>query len=353
MTIRFRKMQRHTEFLDPRLGFDLRKQILEYRMDPLTRSWCRINILRAQRVKQAEAGARDEQTVGMIQASRDGCYFCKEMLDESTPKFPVELVETGRIRRGQAVVFPNLHPFGEHHAICVMSKAHHLDLYEFTSQILEDSFRASKEFFEKVHLKNREARYPSINFNHMPAAGASFIHPHLQILMDSKATVGVERLMRESLKYFKRRGKCYWVELVEEERKTGERFIGSRGCFSWISSWSPRGNDEVLGISTAPVSCLLDLNGKEIEDLAEGISRLFKGMWFGRGVGSLNLAVFSGSAEEDISDYFRILVKMISRTTFRTFYTSDEGFMEILHEEPVIQTMPEGIAGDLRIYLGD
>ncbi len=351
MTIRLHKVEKYTKFLDPRLEFNPSKQNLEYRRDPLTGSWCRINVLRAQRIKQAEIGVRDELTTLMIKKSRDGCYFCKDMIDKSTPRFPDELVETGRIRRGQAVVFPNLHPFGEHHAICVMSEAHYLDLYEFTPQILKDSFRASIEFFEKVRIKDRKARYPSINFNYMPPAGASLIHPHFQILMDSRPTVGVKRLMRESLRHYKKHGKCYWMELLKEERRMGERFIGDVGSFSWISSWSPRGNDEVLGISKIPNSCILDLKLKDLRDLSNGLSQLFKGMSSGRGVESLNLTVYSGPTDEDMSDHFRVLVKMISRTTPKTFYTSDEGFMEILHEEPIIQTMPEGVAQVLRDYL--
>lgn len=57
-----------------------------------------------------------------------------------------------RIRVGDAWLFPNLFPFGGHHAVGVFSKDHYLELNQFTSKLLEDCFKGCLKFFELVHV---------------------------------------------------------------------------------------------------------------------------------------------------------------------------------------------------------
>jgi UDPglucose--hexose-1-phosphate uridylyltransferase len=324
------------------------KQVIEYRMDPLTERWCRINVDRVYRKEQVKTVRVDKTIKSMIKRSAEECCFCVDKIKSSTPMFTQELLEEGRIAIGQSTVFPNLYPFGEHHAVCVIAEKHYMELPEFSSEILRDAFQASILFFKRVYEVDKESRYPQVGFNFMPPAGASIFHPHLQILMDSKPTLHIKREVEASRSYFQHFGRCYWEELVKKEKELEERFIGTSGGFSWISSWAPLGNNEVLGILTEPISCILDIGERGLRSLAGGLSRVLKELWEERGVRSLNLAMYSGPVGEDMRDFFRVFVRIISRPTLRDFYTSDRGFMEILHEETVVETLPESVADDLR-----
>ena len=350
MTIRFKRIYQTYRFLDPRKEFAPYEEVLEYRMDPLLMRWCRISGDRARRVEHAKVIGRREKLEDTVEGSVEGCFLCPDKLKSSTPKFHPDLIEEGRIEAGRSIVFPNLYPFSKYHAVCTITEKHYIELSEATADMLENAFQASIDFLKKVYLKDRAARYPHINFNYMPPAGASIIHPHLQILMDSNPTLGLRKIIDASRGYFHREERCYWEELEEREKELGERFIGVCGSTSWISSWAPIGNNEVLGILKKPISSILEVEGEDLASLAEGVSRILRGMGEERGVRSFNLTIYSGPAGEDMGKIFRVLVKIISRPTFRDFYTSDRGFMEILHEEPVIETMPEHVAEDLRRY---
>ena len=100
-----------------------------------------------------------------------------------------------RLRRRTFIMFPNLFPFARYHCVGVLSEEHYLDLGGLTPELLEDCLFGCKEFFELVIAKDPKAKYCSINLNHLPPAGASILHPHVQIIQDYKPTTMLERVM--------------------------------------------------------------------------------------------------------------------------------------------------------------
>ncbi|MFQ5711274.1 MAG: hypothetical protein ACE5GD_05780 [Candidatus Geothermarchaeales archaeon] len=350
MNINFEKVVKSAEFLNPRKGFTRDRQTIEFRRDPLTGRWCRINVERARRGTSLGAEGVEEDFKVLIEASRDTCYFCERNLEKSTPKFTPDISREGRIRRRSVVVFPNLFPFGEHHAICVISKAHYLELCDISRDMWLNSLLSCIDFLKRIHEKDRRIRYPIVGFNYMPPAGASIFHPHLQILMDWKASSALSELMGKSLRYHEENKSCFWSDLLESEEAIGERHIGNTGVFSWISSFAPSGNNEVVGVMRQPASCITEMDRRSVGDLADGLSKVLKGLWLDRGVRSINLSVYSGPLGDGVDECFRLHVKIFSRPTFKSHCVNDRGFMETLHFETVVQTSPEDTARDLRKY---
>ena len=80
------------------------------------------------------------------------------------------------------------------------------------------------------------------------------------------------------------------------------------------------------------------------------INKALKALYKGRGVRSVNMALFLGPINEDISEYFRISIKIVSRPILVPNYTGDIGFMELLHTETIAEASPEIIAETVREF---
>ncbi|TET41026.1 MAG: hypothetical protein E3J66_05995 [Dehalococcoidia bacterium] len=315
-----------------------------YRLDPLTHDQCRINPDRAKRLKQAAGGLG---LAKLIDATKEGCPFCPEHVEERTPKFPKEICQEGRIQIGETLIFPNLNPFGENHAVAVMSHAHFLDLDEFDVKMLRDNLMAAKNYVLSVHELDGEAVWPIYIWNHMPPSAGSIIHPHVQILVESEPLPMQAQLLERSEEHLNLTGRNYWEELVERERELKDRFIYESNCLSVIASFAPRGFNELQFIFNDE-SSLVELEEKQISDFA---SCLVKALTAYKkfGIGSFNLVTYSGPIGEKL-DRYRLSAKLISRPYPAEVYTNDSGPLERLYDVRVIDTLPEMVAENLRPF---
>lgn len=341
--MKFHKLIESNILLNPLLNFKEDSQAIEYRKDPLTGVWCRINVRRAERVKQAQAEITDLEEI--IAKTRQKCFFCPENLERATPLFPPHICEKGRIRRGQCYLFPNLFPFAKYHAIATMTAEHFLDLDRFGVEMIVNNLEAAREFIFLVHRDNPAAKYPMYNWNHLPPSAASIVHPHVQILVDQKPTPYVRELMEMGDRYYREKGRNYWRELVAEEENLGERYIGHQGSVTVLASYAPQGNREVLFIFES--SNLMDLDQGQVHDFAVCLEKILRG-YKRMGVSSFNLTTFSGPVKEKL-DYYTLHAKIISRPIFQPYYTNDTGFLERFHYEAVIEAKPEDVAKGLKL----
>lgn len=333
----FRKDIQEARFKSPLKGFEEVVQTIEVRYDPLTGRKCRINVERAKRPKQIPKDKGEIKT--LVKSSQENCFFCSERLESSTPKFPDGLPE--RIRVGEACVFPNLFPFGGLHGVGIFSSKHFMTLDEISPKLIEDCFSASLQCFELFHKRMPELKFWYINWNNLPPGAASIVHPHLQILADRSQTSFLKELIERSRDYYMRTGENYWKELVQEEKRLGERYLGKTGRIHWLTTFAPSGNREVMGV-VEDVSSLSGLR-EMLGDFSNGLHRILKG-YNELGIWSITFTTFSGPAGEPIEEFYWLNTKMISRPYPFPFYVSDCGFMEKFHDETVIETLPEDIS---------
>ncbi len=340
----FEKKRESVRFLSPLADFREVTQDIEYRKDPLTGKWSRVNIQRAERIKQGQ-GASDYSE--LVRKSRDNCFFCPENIEKSTPRFDSKIVPGGYITRGETRIFPNLFPFARHHAVGTITKKHFLSTGEFEKKQIEDTILAGLDFCRTVQSNDRKASHVTFNWNHLFPSGASIIHPHVQITLDSRPTYMTEKIIEASRRYLKRKGENYWERLVVEEERIGTRFIGRIESIAFLSSYSPFGNNEVL-IVFDDRSSFEDLDEKEVSNLSNGIIKVLKG-YESIGIESFNLTTYSGSAEAG-ADGFKLNMRFVSRSPASPYYTSDIGFMEGLHFERIVESLPEDVARNLRKF---
>jgi galactose-1-phosphate uridylyltransferase len=288
--------------------------ILQYREERYTGLRCKISPERLKR--------HIDQSL-LPHADSSGCPFCPENVLTVTPTFS----DNRRVTRGESVTFPNLFPFAEWHTVTVITRQH---------MVLEFSLRQiSDALFAQIETLQRFDGYPSINWNFLPSAGASLVHPHLQGLSDRRPSTLAERYIRASDQYRNNNKETYW-DAVRKQERDSERYLFGEEIF-WYAQGVPLGEKEIRGI--LPVSSIAELENF-VDRLAKDLLTVIS-LYQKLGTYSFNMSIFFDKMGEDHG--FSAFCTFISRINPNPQSTSDSAFMERLHLEPVILTLPEDI----------
>jgi hypothetical protein len=116
------------------------------------------------RPKPAEADDWMKSLTETVARTADTCVFCPARIFEKVPRFAAPIVseQDGRFAEGEALVFPNLNPFGEGHAVAVVSKAHFLSMQQYTPELLKNSFLACLRCFAATHRAHPALVHPTL-----------------------------------------------------------------------------------------------------------------------------------------------------------------------------------------------
>ncbi|HKU56507.1 MAG TPA: hypothetical protein VJP41_05750 [Gaiellaceae bacterium] len=321
--IAFERETFEAELLDPGDRFEPKKARVEVRRDPLTGHSARI-------LPAGSFPSPARHDLERLAAeTRDVCPFCAGKLEEQTPRLPAEVCAEGRIRSGEAVLFPNLVPYAKWSSVSVYSPERHLlPLAELTPRLLADNLRVQRDFGRAVLAFDESARWISVNANHLPPAGSSIFHPHLQGSANPLPTT-MQRLLDA---VFPEDVRAY----VAAEREDGSRLVASSEAIDWIASFAPLGPGEicafVAGIGSPP-----ELADAQVDQLACGISAVL-GMYDELGFQSFNLAFYGLPGAETL------LLRVVARAYFGAAERSDAMWSERLHWECATDLEPEHLA---------
>lgn len=288
--------------------------MLQYRTEHLTGLRCRISPDRLKR--------QIDQSI-YLPSNADGCPFCRDAVMTVTPTFP----DGNRVILGESVTFPNLFPFGEGHIVTVLTREH--AVVNFSRQQIVDAL------LSQIEALGRADGYASINWNFLPSAGASLVHPHMQGLSDSHPSRIVDAYFAASEQYRKKQGRNYWDVVREQERVSDRYLFGDE--ILWSAHAVPVGEREVRGI--LPITTLDEMENYT-DLMARGILEIIS-LYRELGTFAFNMSIFFDKCGNDHG--FRAFCSMISRINPNPSSTSDSAFMERLHLEPVIMTLPEDL----------
>jgi UDPglucose--hexose-1-phosphate uridylyltransferase len=104
------------------------------------------------------------------------------------------------------------------------------------------------EFLKAVFQNDSEARFVMINANYLFPAGASVVHPHVQVLVTPVAYSSYGRLMDACSSYYLKNGSAYHTHLIAEEKSSGVRYVAQRGNWHWLTVFSLVGNNEIVTV---------------------------------------------------------------------------------------------------------
>ena len=122
---------------------------------------------------------------------------------------------------------------------------------------------------------------------------------------------------------------------MREQDRSSDRYLFGDEIL-WSAHAVPVGEREVRGI--LPVARLDELESY-IDSLAEGILEVLS-LYRKLGTHAFNMAIFFGMEK---TEEFSAFCSLISRINPNPLSTSDSAFMERLHNEPIILTLPEDL----------
>ncbi len=327
-----------------------RKQVIagvEHRQDPLFESWTRINADRARRIKHTGETDRGNELERLVEASRESCPFCPDRRDAETPVFAGDLIPSKRLSRNENILFPNKSPFGEHHGVGILTEAHYVPMEAFGEETIRDSILLVQDYFRTVHRKDPAARFPVYVWNFLPPSAGSIVHPHIQVLLESRPAPVIEALTERCERWQQAKGETFWEALLREEARAGERNVWEQENLAVVASFAPRGFREVLVLLSGSGS-LAELDPGQVETFSWALVRLLRA-YHSMGVGSFNLVTYSPPMDIHPPP-FPFHVKLISRPYPRGIYTNDTGFFERMYDLWIIDTLPEEVARQTRPF---
>jgi UDPglucose--hexose-1-phosphate uridylyltransferase len=339
--IEFRKRMVHAPLLDPKENFSRKELTFEVRTDPLTGHHSRILPFR-RRLPDTKIPTE------LVESTRKGCPFCPDGIDTFTPLFVSDLAPEGRIRKGRAVVFPNSFPYARHNWVVALTEDHLLQLDRFSVEILSDAFLAATEGIARAEKAGRGILYSSINCNYLPQAGGGLFHPHFQVVAEEEPSAKQAAAIEGIRRYQEATGAFFWEDLLDEEKRMGERYIGNFGDVHFGASFSPLG---ILG-----EILILFINRRTIQDIlpedwnafSEGLTRIFRYLIESKVV-SFNFSIYSGSPE-DLPSW--VYARLCPRTLMPPWNTNDINYFEKLHDEVICVLSPEDLCKEVRPYFG-
>jgi len=125
---------------------------IEYRKDPLTDVWVRIN----KHISEKPRSFVKEEIFS------NECPFCRDNIFRVTPK----PTDHDRFVLNKSIAFPNRYPYAKYHFVLIPNYEEHIKSFsELKFEDFYNSFVLIKEIGEYVISKDSEYRYLLINLN--------------------------------------------------------------------------------------------------------------------------------------------------------------------------------------------
>lgn len=344
--IAFESRMAAARLLSPLAGYAEVEVRTEQRIDPLTRRVALVGLGLAGK-RGALFAETDEAVLRRLgESTQPGCFFCPGRVERSTPRFPAEVLPgEGPLRRGEALLFPNLFPIADVHAVVALGPRHLLRLDEFEPALLADGIALAVDFARRLVESGAAPRCWAVCANYLPPGGASVVHPHLQVLATSLPLTTPALELERAEAYRRDHGRCYLDDLVAAEADRGERFIGRAGPVTWLTPFAPRGNLEVLGIC-ADAERLTDLGDAHVAALAAGLSDALR-HYHAQRYSTFNFAIYSAPLDA-ARGTTRVYVSLVARQSVADLYRCDDYFLQKMLGTELVIDSPEQVAERLR-----
>ena len=344
MSLPFRREQKRARIHDPRKNFELVEVESELRYDPLTGTTGRICHFSLSRLAVPDLS-------GIIAESRAQCPFCPGKVESITPRFPEDLVPGGRLRNGQAILFPNLFPYDDISAVAALCPEHFHPMAAMPEQPIGDGLKLARDFFALTGHRVEDGRaFGLVTWNYMPPAGASQVHPHLQIVLTASPGNALTRELAAESGYLQSHGRCYAEALLSAEIEAQERYVGATGCVSWLVPFVPYGLFGDCAAVFRERATIAELSDADIADFARGLTGVLRG-FAERGLWSFNLTFFPARFGPGGGAHW-LTARVLPRLYLNAgLHVTDVSYLQLLLEERFAMVRPEETAALLRSAL--
>ena len=322
------------KFMDP--GGQLVQQPIEIRTNPLTGRTCRIAF---SRIKEKETGTDILPPPPPDAGDTANCPFCRPQVESQTPQLNPELADEPRLSWEDSLLFPNLFPYGSYSAVSLFNNDHFVEIGQATPASYTSCFLNCCRYLARVTDHDPRAVYMAITQNHLPSAGGSLVHPHLQINADRVAANHHRVLLERVNDYYQNSGNYFFSSYISHERNDGSRYLGSTGSWEWVAAYAPEGFYEIWGILPR-VTSLQHPGRTDWEDLVQGVmnvQRLYRSLnRNGYNMGLLSVEI-PGSRLE-------LRIVLMVRSNYAPWVRSDHTGFEVMLGDMTTFVAPEQTA---------
>lgn len=313
---------------------------VEVRTDPVTGRTARVTLARS---AEKEPGTGRLPPAPPDAGGSATCPFCPPQRDRLTPTFLADFAPVGRLVNGASVLFPNLFPYGGHSAVSLFDDRHFVEIGTASSARYTDCLVNCQRYLIRVAQTDPAAVFMAITQNHLPSAGGSLLHPHLQVHADRVATNHLRFLEKRAADYRRTTGRYLFSDLLAAELSNGVRIIGRTGDWHWLAAFAPEGFHEVWAILPQCLS-LAAVSAAQWRDLAEGIvctQRYYRS----RNRNGYNLGL-AAVARPDSALELRL--RMVVRGNYAQWVRSDHTGYEVMLGDMATFEAPETTAEQAR-----
>jgi galactose-1-phosphate uridylyltransferase len=332
--LKFERQTISAKFIDP-FGETAEKSI-EIRTHPITGRTCRITF---SRINEKEAGTNSLPQPPPDAAESSQCPFCRPRVSSNTPQIHPDLVGEGRMVQGESLLFPNLFPYGSYSAVSLFNNDHFVEIGTASVSSYADSFMNSAGYLKKVLHHDPLAIYMAVTQNHLPSAGGSLLHPHLQINADRVPGNHHRFLLQKANEFHRQTSRYLFSRYFAHEKTEGSRYIGNTGTWEWMAAFAPENFFEVWGILPG-ITSFQEVTAADWQDLARGVintQRFYRSLCRN----GYNLGLLS---VESSASLLELRVVMVVRSNYVPWVRSDYTGYEVMLGDMATFVAPEQTA---------
>jgi galactose-1-phosphate uridylyltransferase len=267
------------------------------------------------------------------------CPFCHPQVARMTPQIHPAIAAEGRLRTGKSLLFPNLFPYGRYSAVSLFDRTHFVEIGKASLDAYTASFENCQTYLQLVLDHEPDAVYMAITQNHLPSAGGSLVHPHLQVHADRIASNHHRFLAKRTTRHFRENQTYLLSDLWQYERSINQRYIGATGRWQWVVAYAPEGFFEIWGI-LPKVFSLRKLPADDWRQLAQGVLNVQR---FYRSLGrnGYNLGMLTVEQPESCLE---LRVVLLVRSNYAPWVRNDHTGYEVMLGDMTTFTAPEETA---------
>ena len=225
----------------------------ELRKDPVVGRWV---IISTERARRPSDFAPDP-----VRPRATSCVFCDGSEDKTPPeilasrppgmpangpgwsyrvvanKFPALRIEGDLEPEGEGL-FDRMNGVGAHEVI-IETSDHGASLASMPLDAVVEVLVAYRERMRDLK-KDPRFEYVLVFKNYGEAAGASLEHPHSQLIATPIMPISVTEEVEGAARYWERKERCVWCDVVRQERRAGRRVILEDNGVIALAPFAPR-----------------------------------------------------------------------------------------------------------------
>ncbi len=339
-TLIFKKKIVHAEFKTQ--DGKIRQAPIEIRINPITGRTSRIAFSRS---GEKEPGSETLPQPPPHASGEFYCPFCSDHVLKETPVLRPDIFDQERLRTGDSILFPNLFPYGPYSAVSLIGACHFVEIGTASADEYTDSLLNCIHYLKCINNFDPEVRYLAITQNHLPSAGGSLVHPHLQINAEVHPANHQRYLLNKALEFKKMSGKPVFSEYLKIEKNTKARYVGNTGKWEWCAAFAPEGFFEIWAILPGIMS-MFDPGDRDWADLSQGIiyiQRFYRSLMRN----GYNLGLMSYEAP---SSPMELRLVILARSNYAPWVRNDHTGFEVMLGDMATFTSPEDTASAARYF---